>query len=152
MTSTEIATVKETEVVVSGVTSTEIATVKETEVQISGVTNTEYSVATETAAVTSIRVVVTTVYETITPAAQVEPSYVTVCPTTLSSTLEGLVLCPSRTANPIPKSFPSDYTWGCRPGQICKPKQINCNFEQNLPEDGFYCEPEVSNSCHEALS
>ena len=133
VTSTEEKPVPTTEIVYE--------TITQTQVQVSGFTETAVSIAekTQTAAVTSVNVVVTTVYTTVTPEAP-SPVTVTTCPSTPSPTLTGLVLCPSRTANPIPKSFPDDYTWGCPPGKICTPKQINCNFEQNLPEDGYYCE------------
>jgi hypothetical protein len=57
-----------------------------------------------------------------------------------------VTLCTSRDTNPtytaaiIP--LPSDYTWGCPPGYLCKPKQENCNFEVGLPSEGYYCAPD----------
>ena len=61
-----------------------------------------------------------------------------------AGTLTGLVLCPSRTVNPTytTSGFPDDYTWGCPPGLLCKPKQVNCNFERDLPADSYYCSPD----------
>jgi hypothetical protein len=120
-------------------------TVTETSIQISGVTNTAtaISIATETAAITDVSVVLTTVFETITPEIA-PPVTVTSCPTT---TLEGLVLCPSRTSKAVQPTFPADYLWGCPPGTICKPKQVDCNFEQNVPEDGYYCDPADGDMC-----
>jgi hypothetical protein len=57
-----------------------------------------------------------------------------------------ITLCTSRNTNPtytaaiIP--LPSDYTWGCPPGYLCKPKQENCNFEVGLPSESYYCAPD----------
>jgi hypothetical protein len=57
-----------------------------------------------------------------------------------------ITLCTSRDTNPtytaaiIP--LPSDYTWGCPPGYLCKPKQENCNFEVGLPSESYYCAPD----------
>jgi hypothetical protein len=57
-----------------------------------------------------------------------------------------ITLCTSRDINPtytaaiIP--LPSDYTWGCPPGYLCKPKQENCNFEVGLPSESYYCAPD----------
>jgi hypothetical protein len=57
-----------------------------------------------------------------------------------------ITLCTSRDINPtytaaiIP--LPSDYTWGCPPGYLCKPKQEYCNFEVGLPSESYYCAPD----------
>src|SRR6202035_360756 len=67
--------------------------------------------------------------------------------TTVANTLgslTGIVPCPSRTVNPtytLSTPFPDDYTWGCQPGYICNPPQINCNLEGNWPADTYYCNP-----------
>ncbi|KIW15370.1 hypothetical protein PV08_05416 [Exophiala spinifera] len=58
--------------------------------------------------------------------------------------LTGLVTCTSRTVNPTytPKApLPSNYLWGCPPGTICTPPQIDCNWEQNPPADDYVCSP-----------
>ncbi|KAK5209539.1 hypothetical protein LTR47_002326 [Exophiala xenobiotica] len=62
-----------------------------------------------------------------------------------SSTLSGLVTCTSRIINPTytPKApLPSNYHWGCPPGTICTPPQINCNWEQNPPAESYVCSPD----------
>lgn len=67
---------------------------------------------------------------------------VSACPTT---PLEGLVTCTSRIVNPTYTAthpLPSDYLWGCPPGTLCTPPQIDCNFEQNPPADTYVCAPE----------
>ena len=62
-----------------------------------------------------------------------------------TSTLTGIVLCPSRITNTDytpPTPLPNNYTWGCPPGKLCKPPQIGCNFEVDLPADGYVCAPQ----------
>ncbi|KAL6240481.1 hypothetical protein RBB50_012593 [Rhinocladiella similis] len=66
----------------------------------------------------------------------------TTCP---PAPLTGLVTCTSRTVNPTytPKApLPSNYLWGCPPGTICTPPQIDCNWEQNPPADTYVCAPQ----------
>lgn len=66
---------------------------------------------------------------------------ITTCPTT---PLTGLVTCTSRIVNPTytpPHPLPSNYLWGCPPGTICTPPQVDCNFEQNLPASSYVCAP-----------
>src|SRR5437763_105485 len=73
------------------------------------------------------------------------PTTVTPPPITVTASLTGLVTCPSRTVNPTyttSTQLPSNYTWGCPPGYLCKPPQIDCNFEQNPPADTYYCSPD----------
>ena len=57
-----------------------------------------------------------------------------------------ITLCTSRVANPTYTAaiapLPSDYTWGCPPGYVCKPAQIGCNFEVGLPDPNYYCSPD----------
>lgn len=65
--------------------------------------------------------------------------------TCASQSLSGLVTCTSRIINPTytpPAPLPTDYLWGCPPGQLCHPKRENCNFEQNPPADSYYCSPD----------
>ena len=78
-----------------------------------------------------------------------QPTTITIPPTTVTvfttSTLTGLVTCPTRIINPTYTTstpLPDDYTWGCPPGTLCQPPQINCNFEQNPPADTYYCSPD----------
>jgi hypothetical protein len=66
----------------------------------------------------------------------------------ITSTVEQITitLCTSRDTNPTYTAailpLPSDYTWGCPPGYLCKPKQENCNFEVGLPSESYYCSPD----------
>lgn len=100
---------------------------------------TETETKTATATVTSANVVKVTELATVTDTI----TKFETCSTTES--LVGLVTCPSRTINPTytaPTALPTDWLWGCPPGTICTPKQIDCNFEQNLPSDEFICSPD----------
>ncbi|KAI9799474.1 MAG: hypothetical protein M1833_003996 [Piccolia ochrophora] len=54
-------------------------------------------------------------------------------------------ICPRRVTNPTytaPGPLPTDYTWGCPPGYICKPPKINCDIEEGFPDRGYYCSPD----------
>lgn len=58
-------------------------------------------------------------------------------------------ICPSMTINPTytpAAPLPRDYTWGCPPGYLCKPKHVGadagCNFEAGLPADTYVCSPD----------
>jgi hypothetical protein len=69
-----------------------------------------------------------------------QPTTITLPPTTVTvfttSSLTGLVTCPTRVINPTYTTsmpLPDDYTWGCPPGTLCQPPQVDCNFEQNPP-------------------
>lgn len=57
-----------------------------------------------------------------------------------------ITLCTSRDTNPTYTAailpLPSDYTWGCPPGYLCKPLQEKCNFEAGLPSESYYCSPD----------
>ncbi|EXJ78249.1 hypothetical protein A1O3_09410 [Capronia epimyces CBS 606.96] len=127
---------QETETATDTVTATEIVystlnnyfTDAATETQVSQET------ITATATITSASVVVSVEYRTITQSC-----------TFTTTPLVGLVLCPSRTINPTyttSTALPTDYLWGCPPGTLCTPKQIDCNFEQGLPADSYYCSPD----------
>ncbi|KAJ9611206.1 hypothetical protein H2200_004389 [Cladophialophora chaetospira] len=64
---------------------------------------------------------------------------------TCSPTLTGLVTCTSRIVNPsyTPKApLPSNYHWGCPPGTICTPPQIDCNWEVGPPAESYFCSPD----------
>lgn len=54
--------------------------------------------------------------------------------------------CPTRTANPTfayPAScLPANYTWGCPPGYLCAPPQVDCDLEVGPPSDSYVCSPE----------
>ncbi|EXJ95941.1 hypothetical protein A1O1_01066 [Capronia coronata CBS 617.96] len=63
---------------------------------------------------------------------------------TFTTEVTSVTVCPTRTANPTFTALgplPTDWTWGCPPGWLCKPLQENCNFEAGLPEQNFYCAP-----------
>ena len=95
---------------------------KITSIDLTTITNTE----TETTATTIIQTTTATV-------------------STCSPTLTGLVTCTSRIVNPTytpPAPLPSNYHWGCAPGTICSPPQIDCNWEQNPPAESYFCSPD----------
>jgi hypothetical protein len=163
-TETQTATVTTVQKVPTTIYETETETETETVVQISNspyaVTNTQTKTAisekTATATQTAISQVtslsVQTVEKTITVFITVQGPTVSV-PTTVTETppppppppsLTGLVVCPERVINPTytTSRFPDDYTWGCPPHKICKPKQVNCNFEADYPADSYYCSPD----------
>ena len=62
------------------------------------------------------------------------------------STLPTLSICSKRIRNPTytaPGPIPTDYTWGCAPGFLCKPpKEDGCEIEAGLPDPGYYCSPD----------
>ena len=95
---------------------------------------------------TLTRVVISTVTQ---PVTVKQPTTITIPPITVTvfttSSLTGLVTCPTRVINPTYTTstpLPDDYTWGCPPGSLCRPPQIDCNFEQNPPADSYYCSPD----------
>jgi hypothetical protein len=83
-------------------------------------------------------------------------SFTTTKPVTATEIIEEIItskveqvtitLCTSRDTNPTYTAaivpLPSDYTWGCPPGYLCKPQQENCNFEVGLPSESYYCAPD----------
>ncbi|RVX74683.1 hypothetical protein B0A52_01810 [Exophiala mesophila] len=120
-------------------TATESIYVTNTATELYTETQQQIETKTATATVTSANVVHVTQLATVTDTV----TKFETCSTTKS--LVGLVTCPSRTINPTytaPTTLPSNYLWGCPPGTICTPKQIDCNFEQNLPSDEFVCSPD----------
>jgi hypothetical protein len=150
-----------TSIVTSTVENEYTTTTTETSVSVSVVASlaTKYSEYTTT--LTSVVISLTTVYavqsgptitQSCTPVTINQPTTITVPPITVTapplittSSLTGLVTCPSRiinTAYTTSTPLPDDYTWGCPPEYICQPPQINCNFEQNPPADTYYCSPD----------
>ena len=162
-----------TDIVTTTVENNYTMTITETSLSVSVVASlaTKYSEYSTT--LTSVLISVTTVYQVqsgptitqvCTPVTINQPTTITISPTTVTinqpttitispttatayttSSVTGLVLCPSRTINPTYTTstpLPGNYTWGCPPGTLCKPPQINCNFEQNPPADTYYCSPE----------
>jgi hypothetical protein len=64
---------------------------------------------------------------------------------TTTEEVTSLVICPTRTLNPTYTAqfpLPTEYTWGCPPGYLCRPDQIGCNFEAGIPAENFYCSPD----------
>lgn len=113
---------------------TDTATQTQTQIQ----TQISRETATATATVVSASVSVTTEFSTITDT-------VTEFPVCTTAPLIGLVTCPTRTLNPTytpPTALPTNWLWGCPPDTLCTPKQIDCNFESNLPADTYVCSPE----------
>jgi hypothetical protein len=60
-----------------------------------------------------------------------------------------LTLCPSRIVNPTytpAHPLPTDYTWGCPPGYLCRPRHFaddgECNFNVGPPASTYYCSPD----------
>ncbi|KAK5045844.1 hypothetical protein LTR84_008937 [Exophiala bonariae] len=115
-------------------TDTATQTQTQTQTQVSR----ETATATATATVVSASISVITEFSTITDT-------VTEFPVCTTAPLVGLVTCPTRTLNPTytpPTALPTDWLWGCPPDTLCTPKQIDCNFEPNLPADTYVCSPE----------
>ncbi|KAF3029194.1 hypothetical protein E8E15_002269 [Penicillium rubens] len=68
--------------------------------------------------------------------------------TSSSTTTVPASVCPSLISNPSytpPAVLPDDYTWGCAPGYLCKPRHTGdrseCNVEAGLPDPGYVCSP-----------
>ncbi|KPI39789.1 uncharacterized protein AB675_3277 [Cyphellophora attinorum] len=123
--------------------TTEVSLV--TVVQITTETQTVSTTLTETTSTTLTETVPTTITET-TPTTQL----VTLTATeelelyTSTTRLTSLRICPTRITNPtftVAVPMPTQWTWGCPPGWICKPLQENCDFEAGTPDRNFYCSP-----------
>ncbi|KAH7409383.1 hypothetical protein BKA64DRAFT_664814 [Cadophora sp. MPI-SDFR-AT-0126] len=56
------------------------------------------------------------------------------------------VPCPTRTANPAftypSECVPIDYSWGCPPGYLCTPPQVDCDLEVGPPVNEYLCSPD----------
>ncbi|OQE27909.1 hypothetical protein PENFLA_c005G05712 [Penicillium flavigenum] len=68
--------------------------------------------------------------------------------TSSSTTTVSASVCSSLISNPSytpPAVLPDDYTWGCAPGYLCKPRHTGdrseCNVEAGLPDPGYVCSP-----------
>jgi len=109
------------------------------------------STATEIAYSTAVAISLSTATETsYATETTVKPSVLTLTASeellVYSSTSTGISIkiCPSRTLNPtftVAQPMPTDWTWGCPPGWLCKPSQHDCNFEAGIPDENFYCAP-----------
>ncbi|EKV19469.1 hypothetical protein PDIG_02660 [Penicillium digitatum PHI26] len=65
-----------------------------------------------------------------------------------SATTVSASVCSSLISNPSytpTATLPDDYTWGCAPGYLCKPRHTGnrseCNIEAGLPNPGYICAP-----------
>ncbi|KIW30329.1 uncharacterized protein PV07_06079 [Cladophialophora immunda] len=142
---TATATLTETSITVSISPTTDTLTETSVTVSISPTTDT----LTETSITVSISP--TTATDTLTETS----TTVSTTPTTetateiislysVTSQATSITLCPTRIANPTFTAlgpYPTDWTWGCPPGWLCKPLQENCNFEAGIPDQNFYCSP-----------
>ncbi|KAI9828519.1 MAG: hypothetical protein M1826_006056, partial [Phylliscum demangeonii] len=63
---------------------------------------------------------------------------------TVTTTLPSIIICAESVRNPSytpPAPLPTDYTWGCPPGSLCRPPRVNCNVDETLPDAGYVCSP-----------
>ncbi|KAF4157458.1 hypothetical protein CNMCM6936_005030 [Aspergillus lentulus] len=68
---------------------------------------------------------------------------------TVPGTTTTLSICPTLRINPTytpVAPLPRNYTWGCPPGYLCKPKHTGadagCNIEAGLPAESYVCSPD----------
>jgi hypothetical protein len=68
---------------------------------------------------------------------------------TVPGTTTTLSVCPTLSINPTytpAAPLPRNYTWGCPPGYLCKPKHTGadagCNIEAGLPAESYVCSPD----------
>lgn len=68
---------------------------------------------------------------------------------TVPGTTTTLSICPTLSINPTytpTAPLPRNYTWGCPPGYLCKPKHTGadagCNIEAGLPAESYVCSPD----------
>lgn len=129
-------------------TSTETSLVSvtgPTSVSIDYQTSTETSLVSVTGPTTTVTQVHVITQNLTTTTTSTTTSIVSVPGSCSSSSLSGLVLCPTRIINPTytpATPLPSNYLWGCPPGKLCHPKREGCNFERDLPADTYVCAPE----------
>jgi len=52
------------------------------------------------------------------------------------------ILCPSRisTAPATPQATGNNSLWGCSPGYVCTPPQVDCDLEAGLPSADYQCD------------
>ncbi|KAJ9621129.1 hypothetical protein H2204_012023 [Knufia peltigerae] len=127
----------------STVTTTETETETDTETSTTTTTTLSISPTTDTATITNTATDTTTdtlteTTSTTNTATELISEYLT------TEQVTSITLCPTRIANPTytaNEPYPTDWTWGCPPGWLCRPQRQNCNFEAGIPADGFYCAP-----------
>jgi len=66
----------------------------------------------------------------------------------VGTTTVSISVCSSLISNPTytpATQLPTDYTWGCPPGYLCRPPhtgdRAGCNVEAGVPADGYVCAP-----------
>jgi hypothetical protein len=143
---TVYATVTESTTIYTPVPTTIYVTISSTTTTSTTATAT---VTTSTTTTTEKDVTIIESFTTTTPVTTTKPVTATeIIKEVVTSTTEQITitLCTSRDTNPTYTAailpLPSDYTWGCPPGYLCKPKQENCNFEVGLPSESYYCAPD----------
>ncbi|EXJ81431.1 hypothetical protein A1O3_07723 [Capronia epimyces CBS 606.96] len=139
------------------VTATDTTSEYFTDTTTASLTNTTTASYTETTTtpITIYQTIISTTILTTTEIVTETSTTVSPSPTTLTATEEllletfttevtSITLCPTRIVNPTFTAlgpFPTDWTWGCPPGWLCRPSRQNCNFEAGLPDQNFYCAP-----------
>ncbi|ETN38350.1 uncharacterized protein HMPREF1541_06385 [Cyphellophora europaea CBS 101466] len=129
----------ETEITTDVQLFTETETTPTTEISIQPTTATEVQLLTATVTTPTTVTETTPVTELVTLTATQELELYTT-----TTRLTSLRICPTRVSNPtftVDVPMPTQWTWGCPPGWICKPQQENCDFEAGLPDRNFYCSP-----------
>ncbi|KAL5041547.1 hypothetical protein BDW71DRAFT_212026, partial [Aspergillus fruticulosus] len=116
---------------------------------VSGPSSIETVVVTQVISTTIVNEIpgpATTLTLTSTAVQTLPPVTVTATATVTTATIS---VCPSLTINPTytpPGPLPTDYTWGCPPGYLCRPKHLDvvggCNIEAGLPAETYYCSPD----------
>ncbi|KIW20773.1 hypothetical protein PV08_01351 [Exophiala spinifera] len=136
-------TIISTTVVTATATVTTTETETDTETSTTTTTTLSISPTTDTATITNTATDTTTdtlteTTSTTNTATKIISEYLT------TEQVTSITLCPTRIANPTytaNEPYPTDWTWGCPPGWLCRPQRQNCNFEAGIPSDNFYCAP-----------
>ncbi|KAJ9498213.1 hypothetical protein H2202_006364 [Exophiala xenobiotica] len=134
-TTTKPITIFQTIISTTVLTATVTETETETETDTSTTTTTTVSISPTTA---TVRTTETDTTSTTATATEIISEFLT------TERVTSITLCPTRTANPTytaNEPYPTDWTWGCPPGWLCKPLQQACNFEAGIPDQNFYCSP-----------
>ncbi|KAJ4504783.1 hypothetical protein HRR83_003084 [Exophiala dermatitidis] len=148
-TATEVLTERFTNTTTASFTATTTASYTETTTTSITETTTRPVTIYQTIISTTVVTTTQTVTETET-STTVSPSPTTATATekllvsTFTTEVTSITLCPTRKVNPTYTAsgpYPTDWTWGCPPGWLCRPNRTNCNFEAGIPDQNFYCAP-----------
>ncbi|EXJ65185.1 hypothetical protein A1O7_01525 [Cladophialophora yegresii CBS 114405] len=148
-------TIYQTIISTSIVTTTQTVTETTTTISITPTTLTTPTTATVTTPTTETVTTPTTETITTPTTATLTETSISTTPTTATATeiisiyeittqATSITLCPTRIVNPTYTAagpYPTDWTWGCPPGWLCKPVLENCNFEAGIPDPNFLCSP-----------